>query len=115
MDGDFDGNYVVDFLLFNEVYDFWCEGYMGVQCCGYFDVGLVVNIQVCNLIVVQVVLIEVMQGVQCNCLGCFVVMVQKDGSINNILVFVSGGFCDCIGLVVFYGEGIVLVVYQGKQ
>lgn len=115
MDGDPDGNYVVDFLPANEAHDSWREGYMGVQRRGYPDAALAANIQARNLTVAQVALTEVMQGAQRNCPGRFVAMAQKDGSTNNIPVSVSGGFCDRTGPVAPYGEGTVLAVYQGKQ
>ncbi|BEV14928.1 hypothetical protein HBDW_17160 [Herbaspirillum sp. DW155] len=115
MDGDPDGDYMVDFLPANEAHDSWREGYMGVQRRSFPEAGLLANIQARNLTVAQVALSEVMQGAQRNCPGRFVAMAQKNGSTNNIPLSVSGGFCDRTGPVAPYGEGTVLAVYQGKQ
>ncbi|MBG7618604.1 hypothetical protein I5R65_03940 [Herbaspirillum sp. AP02] len=115
MNGDPEGDYMVDFLPANEAHDSWREGYMGVQRRSFPDAGLLANIRARNLSVPQVALSEVMQGAQRNCPGRFVPMSQKDGSTNNIPLSVSGGFCDRVGPSAPYGEGTVLAVYQGKE
>lgn len=115
MDGDPDGDYVVDFLPANEAHDSWREGYMGIQRRSFPDSGLVSNIMARNLTVAQVAMTEVMQSAQRNCPGRFVPMKQKDSVTNNMPTSVSGGFCDRAGAAAPYGEGTLLSVYQGRE
>ncbi|KAF1049047.1 MAG: hypothetical protein GAK35_00024 [Herbaspirillum frisingense] len=115
MDGDPEGDYVVDFLPANEAHDSWREGYMGVQRRSYPDGALADNIRARNLTLAQVAITEVMQSAQRNCPGRFVPMRQKDSLTNNIPTSVSGGFCDRVGAAAPYGEGTVMAVYEGKE
>lgn len=115
MDGDPDGDYVVDFLPPNEALDSWREGYMGVQRRSFPDSALLSNIRARNLSVPQVAITELMQSAQRQCPGRFLPMKQKDSLTNNIPTSVSGGFCDRAGSDAPYGEGSVIAVFEGKQ
>jgi len=115
MDGDPEGDYVVDFLPKNEAHDSWREGYMSVQRRTFPEAALRDNIRARNLTMPQVAISEVMQIAQRKCPGRFVPMGQKDSLTNNIPTSVSGGFCDRLGPSAPYGEGSVMAVFEGKE
>lgn len=104
MNGDPNGDYVVEFMPRNESHDSWREGYMSVQR------GALDNTTGMASLFVQ----RVLQGVQLKCAGRFTPMKRKDSTSNGAVTSISGGFCDRYGPAAPYGEGSVVAVVEGK-
>jgi hypothetical protein len=106
MNGDPNGDYIVEFMPFNESHGDWREGYMSVQrSAAQVDVGARASTQLVQ---------RVLQGAQRDCAGHFTAMKQKDSVINGAHGSVSGGFCDRWGGAPF-GEGSLIAVIEGTK
>ncbi len=105
MNGDPNGDYVVEFMPQNESHDSWREGYMSVQR-GAIDGTAGMSSQIVQ---------RVLQGAQLNCQGHFAAMKRKDTMTNGAATSISGGFCDRYGAVAPYGEGSMIAVVEGKE
>lgn len=104
MNGDPNGDYVVEFMPRNESHDSWREGYMSVQRGGLDGTTGMAS---------QVVQ-RVLKGAQLKCSGHFTAMKRKDTTTNGAATSISGGFCDRYGPAAPYGEGSVVAVVEGQ-
>src|SRR5450830_662770 len=107
MNGDPNGDYVVEFMPQNESHDSWREGYMSVQR-GAADLSSGAHL---STQIVQ----RVLQGAQRNCAGHFTPMKQKDSMTNGAYTSISGGFCDRLGSAAPFGEGSLIAVFEGTR
>lgn len=106
MNGDPNGDYVVEFMPYNESHEDWREGYMSVQrSAAEVSVGARSSTQLVQ---------RVLQGMQRDCAGRFTAMKQKDGVTNGAYNSISGGFCDRWSGAPF-GEGSLIAVIEGKK
>ena len=108
MNGDPNGDYVVEFMPQNESHDSWREGYMSVQR-GAASVSPSVHL---STQIVQ----RVLQGAQNSCAGHFTPMKQKDSMTNGAYTSISGGFCDRYSAAAApFGEGSLVAVIEGTK
>lgn len=107
MNGDPNGDYVVEFMPENEAHDSWREGYMSVQR-GVVDMtsGTHLSTQFVQ---------RILQGAQRNCSGRFTAMRQKDTVTNGAYTSLGGGFCDRVGSTAPFGEGSLIAVIEGSK
>jgi len=107
MNGDPNGDYVVEFLPQNESHDSWREGYMSVQRgAASVSPGVHMSTQIVQ---------RVLQGAQNGCAGHFTAMKQKDSMTNGAYTSISGGFCDRYGAAAPFGEGSLVAVIEGTR
>lgn len=107
MNGDPNGDYVVEFMPPNESHENWREGYMSVQRrAAEISVGARASAQLVQ---------RVLQGAQRDCAGHFTAMKRKDSVTNGAYGAVSGGFCDRWGGDAPFGEGSLIAVIEGKK
>ena len=107
MNGDPNGDYVVEFLPQNESHDSWREGYMSVQRgAASVSPGVHMSTQIVQ---------RVLQGAQNGCSGHFTPMKQKDSMTNGAYTSISGGFCDRYGPAAPFGEGSLVAVIEGTK
>lgn len=108
MNGDPNGDYVIEFMPRNESHDSWREGYMSVQRGAYEpSSGTHLSSQLVQ---------RVLQGAQRNCAGRFTPMKSKDSVNHGAYTSISGGFCDRYNNdAAPYGEGSLVAVVEGKK
>lgn len=106
MNGDPNGDYVVEFMPENEAHDSWREGYMSVQRGAVsMSAGTHLSTQFVQ---------RILQGAQRNCSGHFMPMKQKDSVTNGAYTSIGGGFCDRVGSIAPFGEGSLIAVVEGS-
>jgi len=108
MNGDPNGDYVVEFMPQNESHDSWREGYMSVQRgAASASPGVHLSTQIVQ---------RVLQGAQNSCAGHFTPMKQKDSMTNGAYTSISGGFCDRYSAAAApFGEGSLVAVIEGTK
>lgn len=115
MEGQPDGDYVMEYIPQDEDINSWRGGYLQIARSSYPAPELMAQLEQAKANITDVGLAQDTKKAASTCGGTYRAMPQHALTYSNVRFAVGGGFCDRYGPAAPLGEGAFVAFVQGKD